>query len=55
MFMQDLLHATEGDGSEVSWVLQLKEALEVDSRLTPTEIYSLAVFSIQSVNAKRCS
>lgn len=47
MLMKYFLHATESDGSKVPRVLQLEEALQVHSCLTPSKIDTFAVFSIQ--------
>lgn len=47
VFMQQLLHTTECDGSEVTWIFQLKEALQVRRCLTPSHVYTLTVDRIQ--------
>lgn len=46
VFMQQLLHSTECDGSEVTGVLQLEEPLQVRCCLTPRYVHPLAVDSI---------
>lgn len=43
VLMQQLLHATQGDGCEVARVLQLEEALQVGGRLTPSHVDTLTV------------
>lgn len=50
VFMQQLLHSTECDGSEVTGVLQLEETLQVRCCLTPRYVHPLAVDSIQPKN-----
>lgn len=50
VFMQQLLHSTECDGSEVTGVLQLEETLQVRCCLTPCYVHPLAVESIQPKN-----
>lgn len=47
VFMQQLLHSTECDGSKVTRVLQLEETLQVRCCLTASYIHPLAVDSIQ--------
>lgn len=47
VFVQQLLHSTERDGSKVTRVLQLEETLQVRCCLTASYIHPLAVDGIQ--------
>lgn len=47
VLMQQLLHAAERDGSKVTWVFQLQEALQVGRCLAPSHIHTLTIHSIQ--------
>lgn len=47
VFMQQLLHSAECDGSKVTRVLQLEETLQVRCCLAAGYIHPLAVDSIQ--------
>lgn len=47
VFMQQLFHAAECDGSEVTRVFQLEEALQVGCCLTPCHVHTLTVDCIQ--------
>lgn len=47
VLMQQLLHAAERDGSKVTWVFQLQEALQVGRCLAPSHIHTLTIYSIQ--------
>lgn len=45
--MQQFLHPAECDGSEVTRVFQLEEALQVGRCLTPSHVHTFTVHSIQ--------
>lgn len=47
VLMQQFLHTTECDGSQVTRVLQLEEALQVGCSLAPGNVDSLTVPCIQ--------
>lgn len=47
VLMQQLLHTAECDGSKVTRVFQLEEALQVGCCLTPSHIHTLTVHRVQ--------
>lgn len=47
VLMQQLLHTAECDGSKVTGVFQLEEALQVGRCLTPSHIHALTVHCVQ--------
>lgn len=47
VFMQQFLHPAECDGSEVTGVFKLEEALQVRRCLTPSHVHTLTVHRIE--------